>query len=69
MPVYFNLAFKPLSTLFTEQKSIDKKGNIVKIKAEGRHDPCAVPRAVPIVEALTACVIADLILQNRTSKI
>jgi chorismate synthase len=69
MPVYFNLAFKPLSTLFTEQKSIDKKGNTVKIKAEGRHDPCAVPRAVPIVEALTACVITDLILQNRSSKI
>jgi len=69
MPVYFNLAFKPLSTIFIEQNSIDKNGKEVKIKAEGRHDPCAVSRAVPIVEALTACVIVDLLLQNRSSKI
>ncbi|MEN9523401.1 MAG: chorismate synthase [Bacteroidota bacterium] len=69
MPVYFNLAFKPLSTIFKEQQSIDRNGNQIKIKAKGRHDPCAVPRAVPIVEALTACVVADLILQNRSSKI
>jgi chorismate synthase len=69
MPVYFNLAFKPLSTIFSEQQSINQQGKKVIIKAEGRHDPCAVPRAVPIVEALTACVVADLILQNRNSKI
>ena len=68
MPVYFNLAFKPLSTIFTEQNSVDKKGKAIKIKAEGRHDPCAVPRAVPIVEDLTACVVLDLLLLNKISK-
>ena len=65
MPVYFSLAFKPLSTIFTAQQSIDKNGKSVSIKAEGRHDPCAVPRAVPIVEAMTACVIADLLLLSK----
>lgn len=69
MPLYFNLAFKPLSTVFIAQKSVNKKGKEIVIKAEGRHDPCAVPRAVPIVEALTSCVIVDLIFQNMNSKI
>jgi chorismate synthase len=69
MPVHFNLAFKPISTIFTEQNSVDKNNKAVKIKAEGRHDPCAVPRAVPIVEALTACVVLDLFLLNKISKL
>ncbi len=65
MPVFFNTAFKPISTIFTEQQSITKNGKAIKIKAEGRHDPCAVPRAVPIVEAMTACVVADFLLMNK----
>ncbi|MHB1276801.1 MAG: chorismate synthase [Bacteroidia bacterium] len=65
MPVYFRVAFKPVSTLHIEQQSINRKGEAVVFQAEGRHDPCVVPRAVPIVEAMTALVLIDLYLLQQ----
>ena len=69
MDIYFNVAFKPVSTIMRDQDSIDSDGNEVKVKGKGRHDPCVVPRAVPIVEAMSALVLADFHLLNRLSKI
>lgn len=68
MDIYFRAAFKPVATLMQSQQTIDNKGNIVEFKGKGRHDPCVVPRAVPIVEAMTALVLADFYLQNQISK-
>ncbi len=67
--IYFNVAFKPVATLMKEQKTIDDKGNETQIQGKGRHDPCVVPRAVPIVEAMAALVIADFDLIMRTNKL
>ncbi len=64
-PVYFNVAFKPVATIMQDQKSIDKNGNLIDIKGKGRHDPCVVPRAVPIVEAMAAITILDFYLRNK----
>ena len=69
MDIYFRVAFKPVSTIMQKQKTLDKYGNIVEIQGRGRHDPCVVPRAVPIVEAMAALVIADYYLLNKTSKL
>jgi len=69
MDVYFNVAFKPVATILQEYDTIDKAGNKVKAQGKGRHDPCVVPRAVPIVEAMAALVLADFMLLNRSSKI
>lgn len=63
--IYFNVAFKPVATIMTDQGSVDKHGNEVTVKGKGRHDPCVVPRAVPIVEAMAALVIADFYLINK----
>jgi chorismate synthase len=52
-----------------KQNTLDTDGNIVELQGKGRHDPCVVPRAVPIVEAMSALVLADLFLLNKTSKI
>ena len=68
MDIYFNVAFKPVSTIMKSQKTIIKKGDNVHIIGKGRHDPCVVPRAVSIVEAMAALVIADFVLINRTVK-
>jgi chorismate synthase len=57
--IYFRVAFKPVATIMSDQASVDKKGNAVTVSGKGRHDPCVVPRAVPIVEALAACVLVD----------
>lgn len=57
--IYFKVAFKPVATLMRDQKSINEKGEEVTVKGKGRHDPCVVPRAVPIVEAMAALVLAD----------
>ena len=65
MPIYFRVAFKPVSTLMMNQTSIDIAGEPTEIKGKGRHDPCVVPRAVPIVEALAALVLADHWLQAK----
>lgn len=69
MDIYFNVAFKPVATVIQPYETIDKKGNTVKTQGKGRHDPCVVPRAVPIVEAMAALVLADYALLNRTIKI
>lgn len=59
MDIYFRVAFKPVATIMQPQETIDTNGNIVTIQGKGRHDPCVVPRAVPIVEAMSAIVLAD----------
>ncbi len=69
MPVYFKVAFKPVSTIMREQPGYDRHGNPVTVQGKGRHDPCVCPRAVPIVEAMTALTIADMVLLNRNAKI
>ncbi len=68
MDIYFNVAFKPVATIMQDQETIDKDGNIVNMQGKGRHDPCVVPRAVPIVEAMAALVLVDYWLMNRTIK-
>ena len=68
MDIYFNVAFKPVATVMKKQKSINKDGNEIILEAKGRHDPCVLPRAVPIVESMTALVIADHVLIRRTNK-
>jgi chorismate synthase len=65
MDIYFRVAFKPVATIMQIQESVDTSGNIVELQGKGRHDPCVVPRAVPIVEALTALVLADYWLINK----
>ena len=64
--IVFRVAFKPVATILKDQQTVDKSGNEVVMKAKGRHDPCVVPRAVPIVEAMAAMVIADALLMNKT---
>ncbi len=65
--IYFRVAFKPVATLLREQHTVDLNGNAVEFKAKGRHDPCVLPRAVPVVEAMTAMVILDNYLLNKTT--
>lgn len=65
MDIYFRVAFKPIATLLRPQESIDQDGNPITVEGKGRHDPCVVPRAVPIVENLAAFVLADLFLINK----
>ena len=69
MDIYFNVAFKPVATIMQSQETIDSQNNVVKMKGKGRHDPCVVPRAVPIVEAMAALVLVDFYLINRTIKL
>jgi chorismate synthase len=69
MDIYFNVAFKPVATLMQSQNTVNTQGEEVEIKGKGRHDPCVVPRAVPIVEAMAALVLADHILRARASKL
>lgn len=64
--IVFRVAFKPVATLLREQDTIDKDGNATKLTVRGRHDPCVLPRAVPIVEAMTAMVLLDEYLKNKT---
>jgi len=67
--IYFNVAFKPVATIMQEQNSVDKTGNEVTVSGKGRHDPCVVPRAVPIVEAMAALVLADFLLLAKISRV
>ncbi|MDT0539804.1 chorismate synthase [Croceitalea sp. P059] len=69
MDIYFSVAFKPVATVLQSYDTIDKEGNKVTTQGKGRHDPCVVPRAVPIVEAMTALVLADFMLLAKTNKI
>ncbi len=66
--IYFRVAFKPVATLLREQTTVDRQGNAVTLKARGRHDPCVLPRAVPIVEAMAAMVILDNFMLNNIRK-
>ena len=66
--IYFRTAFKPVATIMQDQDSVDSDGNAVVVSGKGRHDPCVVPRAVPIVEAMAALVLADMWLRSRGSK-
>jgi chorismate synthase len=68
-PIYFNVAFKPVATIMQDQASVDKSGNPATVSGKGRHDPCVVPRAVPIVEAMAALVLADFLLRNKASRV
>jgi chorismate synthase len=68
MPVYFNVAFKPVATIMQAQPSVNREGNEVAVQGKGRHDPCVVPRAVPIVESMAALVIVDFLLLNKSSR-
>lgn len=65
--IYFRVAFKPVATLLKNIDTVDKDGNPMALKAKGRHDPCVLPRAVPIVEAMAAIVILDTYLLNKTT--
>jgi chorismate synthase len=67
--IYFNVAFKPVATIMQDQQSVDKDGNEAVVSGKGRHDPCVVPRAVPIVEAMAALVLADFVLRAKTARV
>ena len=69
MPIEFKVAFKPVATIMQSQPTVDSEGNAAEISGKGRHDPCVVPRAVPIVEAMAALVLADHWLRNRIVKL
>lgn len=69
MDIYFRVAFKPVATIMQNQSTINSKGEAAEIHGKGRHDPCVVPRAVPIVEALTALVLADFWLMDKTRRV
>jgi chorismate synthase len=69
MNITFNVAFKPVATIMHNQKSIDSEGNEATVEGKGRHDPCVLPRAVPIVEAMAAIVLADHYLRNKTQQV
>ena len=67
--IYFNVAFKPVATIMQDQNSVNTKGEQITIKGKGRHDPCVVPRAVAIVEAMAAMVVLDHYLRNKSTKL
>lgn len=67
--IYFNVAFKPVATIMQDQASVDKDGNETTVSGKGRHDPCVLPRAVPIVEAMAALVLADFYLRARSNQV
>lgn len=67
--IYFNVAFKPVATLMQKQELLHKNGEVITEQGRGRHDPCVVPRAVPIVEAMAALVLADFYLQARVDRV
>ena len=69
MDIYFRAAFKPVATIIPAQDSVDKFGQSTIITGKGRHDPCVVPRAVPIVESMSALVLADFMLRNKVVKL
>ncbi|MEO0338200.1 MAG: chorismate synthase [Bacteroidota bacterium] len=68
MDIYFRVAFKPVATIVSAQESVDLSGDPTEVVGKGRHDPCVVPRAVPIVEAMSALVLIDMILEQRAAQ-
>ncbi|MCB9274082.1 MAG: chorismate synthase [Lewinellaceae bacterium] len=69
MDIYFRVAFKPVATIVAPQESVNEAGEKVNVEGKGRHDPCVVPRAVPIVEAMAALVLADHLLRHRATRV
>lgn len=69
MDIVMRIAFKPVATLMQPQESVDDQGQKVTVEGKGRHDPCVVPRAVPIVEAMAAITLADHLLRNRSARL
>ncbi|MDZ4846442.1 MAG: chorismate synthase [Chitinophagales bacterium] len=69
MDIYFKVAFKPVATIMQAQASVNEAGDKAVMKGKGRHDPCVLPRAVPIVEAMAALVLADHLLRSKVSKL
>lgn len=69
MDIYFNVAFKPVATIVQAQESVDESGGATTVEGKGRHDPCVLPRAVPIVEAMAALVLADHLLRNKMVRV
>ncbi len=69
MPIWFNVAFKPVATVMKSQESINQAGEAIHLEAKGRHDPCVLPRAVPIVESMVALVLADFLLLSRANRV
>ena len=67
--IYFRVVFKPVATLLKEQSTVNEKGEDTTVKARGRHDPCVLPRAVPIVEAMTAMTLLDYYLMNKCTRL
>jgi len=67
--IYFRVAFKPVATLLQEQQTVDTEGHATTLTAQGRHDPCVLPRAVPVVEAMAAMTILDLYLEGKSVRI
>lgn len=67
--IYFKVAFKPVATIMIDQESVDNEGNNVTVSGKGRHDPCVLPRAVPIVDAMSALVLVDFLLRAKSNKI
>lgn len=67
--IYFRVAFKPTATIMVDQKSVNEAGEAIMVSGKGRHDPCVLPRAVPIVEAMTALVLVDFYLRAKNSKL
>ena len=67
--IYFRVAFKPVATLLRDVDTVDASGNPTVLKAKGRHDPCVLPRAVPIVEAMAAMTVLDMYLLNKTTRL
>ncbi|MEY2941107.1 MAG: Chorismate synthase [Bacteroidota bacterium] len=68
-PIYFRVGFKPVATIMQDQDSLNESGEKIVVSGKGRHDPCVVPRAVPIVEAMSAIVLLDFYLRNRLTKL
>ncbi len=69
MPIYFNVAFKPVATILQKQNSVNNKGEEIILEGKGRHDPCVLPRAVPIVESMAALVLVDFLLLARCNQL
>ncbi|MFT2007457.1 chorismate synthase [Pontibacter sp. 13R65] len=67
--IYFNVAFKPVATILQPQQTINDEGEEITLKGKGRHDPCVLPRAVPIVDAMAALVIADFLMRQKANKL
>ena len=67
--IYFRVAFKPVATLLMEQQTVTMEGEAITMDVHGRHDPCVLPRAVPIVEAMAAMTILDALLISKTNRL